>query len=453
MNYQDRLRKLIPGGAHTYSRGYDQFPSNAPQILESGQGVHIYDSNGIEFLVYGMALRSVNIGYSEKEIDDSAISQIHKGNNLTRPSLVELEAAELMTDLIDSAEMVKFAKNGSTVVTAAIKLARAYTGRKIVLACGDHPFFSYDDWFISSTSLPRGIPSYNEELIKLFKYNDIESLRLMVEKYSGQIACIVMEPATSQCPSNSSDFELCCEKLECSRKNDGQSSNFLVEVQKLCNKHGIVFILDEMITGFRWSIKGAQSIFGVVPDLSTFGKAMANGFSVACLTGKSDIMNLGSPDVEYENRVFLTSTTHGAEMSSLGAFIGTVDFMQRNQTIAKIWKYGQELRGLFQKLIKEFNLEPIISINGPACSPIYSTHDENGLPSLGMRTLFMQEMISNGVLMPWIAIAHRHSLSDLEKTENALRKTFEIMVKARETGYEKFLNGPVIRPVFRKSSL
>ena len=151
MNYQKRLLKAIPGGAHTYSRGYDQYPSNAPQILTHGKGAYIYDPQGNKYLDYGMSLRAVNIGYSEDEIDAAAIEQIKNGNNLTRPSMIELEAAELLVDLIDSVDMVKFTKNGSTAVSAAVKLARAYTGRDLVARCAEQPFFSYDDWFIGST--------------------------------------------------------------------------------------------------------------------------------------------------------------------------------------------------------------------------------------------------------------------------------------------------------------
>lgn len=452
MNYRERLENSIPGGAHTYSKGHDQFPSNTPAILDRGKGVYIYDLEGRDFLDYGMGVRSVSIGYSELEIDEFAIAQIRKGNNLTRPSLVELEAAELMIDLIDSAEMVKFAKNGSTVVSAAVKLSRAYTGKDLVLICRDHPFFSYDDWFISSTQMKRGIPDQTSELVKTFNYNDIDSVQSAIDEFGSQIACLVMEPATSICPSTRYQEYQCCGINPCNRFTTQSDTNFLKQVQQICNKNGIVFVLDEMITGFRWNLKGAQSLYGVKPDLSTFGKAMANGFSVACLAGKSEIMKLGATLSNYEERVFLTSTTHGAEMSGLGAFIGTVKFMVENRTIEKNWNYGAQLKKMFEELIGEFGLESTVKISGPACSPVYSTFENANTPSLGMRTLFMQEMISNGVLMPWIAIAHRHGLRELERTESALRKTFKTLQMARDQGIEKFLVGPIVKPVFRKST-
>src|ERR1700722_10647902 len=202
MTYQERLLRVIPGGAHTYSRGYDQFPSNAPKILASGKGAYVFDADGKRYLDYGMALRAVHIGYAEDEIDAAAWGQIRNGNNLTLPSLIELQAAELLVELIDSVDMVKFTKNGSTSVSAAVKLARAYTRREMIARCADHPFFSYDDWFIASTPLTRGIPMATLEKTKLFPYNDIGALETLLDRYPGKIACVVLEPATTQEPTD-----------------------------------------------------------------------------------------------------------------------------------------------------------------------------------------------------------------------------------------------------------
>lgn len=448
MNFQERLLRAIPGGAHTYSRGFDQFPLNAPSILDRGEGVYIYDPSEKKLLDYGMGLRSIIVGYAENEIDKNAIAQIRKGINLTRPSLIELEAAELMIDLIDSAEMVKFAKNGSTAVTAAVKLARAYTGKEMILICKDHPFFSYDDWFISSTPISRGIPKHTKQLVKGFAYNDIDSVKSLMDEFDGQISCVVMEAATTTCPSRNGNQ--CCQKIPCEQKLNNEQNNFLIQIQKLCKIKGIVFILDEMITGFRWNLKGAQSHFGIEPDLSTFGKAMANGYSVACLAGNKEIMKLGGLNSKYEERVFLTSTTHGAEMSGLGAFVATVKFMRENDTVSRIWDYGAKLRKMINILLKEYDLDNTFILQGPNCSPTYSIHNRDGTQSLGLKTLFMQEMIENGVLMPWISIAHRHGERELELTEDALRKSFPVLARAQDEGFENFLRGPVIKPIFMK---
>jgi glutamate-1-semialdehyde 2,1-aminomutase len=188
MTYQERLLKAIPGGAHTYSRGLDQFPSNAPQILERAKGAYAFSPDGRRYLDYGMGLRSVSIGYAEDEINRAAVEQIEKGNNLTRASVIELEAAELLIELIDSVDMVKFTKNGSTATTAAVKLARAYTGRELVARCAEHPFFSYDDWFIGSTDITRGIPEETITKTLKFHYNDLASLENLITEHPCQIA-------------------------------------------------------------------------------------------------------------------------------------------------------------------------------------------------------------------------------------------------------------------------
>lgn len=428
MNYQDRLLKAIPGGAHTYSRGYDQYPSNAPQILTRGKGAYIYDPEGKKYLDYGMALRAVNIGYAEEEIDAAAIEQIKNGNNLTRPSVIELEAAELLVDLIDSVDMVKFTKNGSTAVSAAVKLARAYTGRELVARCAEHPFFSYDDWFIASTPLTRGIPQETIEKTKTFRYNDIASLETLIAQHPGQFACVVLEPAATEEPKE----------------------GFLQRVQELCRAHGIVFVLDEMITGFRWHMKGAQHTYGVTPDLCTFGKAMANGFSVACIAGKREIMELGSIEFDGRERVFLLSTTHGAEMCGLGAFVATMGFMQQHKVVEHLWEYGRKLTTMMQRQADAHGIGHSFKAGGIPCSPYYITLDATGANSLGLRTLFSQEMIRNGVLMPWIALSYRHGEAELAATEQAIERSFAVYRKALEDGVGKYLEGPVIKPVFRK---
>jgi glutamate-1-semialdehyde 2,1-aminomutase len=330
MNYSERLHRVIPGGAHTYSRGDDQHPSNAPPILSGGKGSRVWSPDGREFLDYGMALRAVSIGYAEPEINQAAIRGLELGNSLTRASMIELEAAELLVSLIDSVDMVKFTKNGSTATSAAVKLARAYTGRELVARCAQHPFFSFDDWFIGSTPITKGIPADTIRQTKQFNFNDISSLEALVQAHPDQFACVILEPAATECPAVGTSTG-CCGQAICTRNFCGDQPNYLQQVQALCKKHGIVFILDETITGFRWHMKGAQHVHGVQPDLSTFGKAMANGFSVAAVAGRRDIMELGSIDKPGQERLFLLSTTHGAEMSGLAAFIATMQFLDKHQ--------------------------------------------------------------------------------------------------------------------------
>ena len=450
MNYSERLHRVIPGGAHTYSRGDDQHPSNAPPILSGGKGSRVWSPDGREFLDYGMALRAVSIGYAEPEINQAAIRGLELGNSLTRASMIELEAAELLVSLIDSVDMVKFTKNGSTATSAAVKLARAYTGRELVARCAQHPFFSFDDWFIGSTPITKGIPAETIRQTKQFNFNDISSLEALVQAHPDQFACVILEPAATECPAVGTSTG-CCGQAICTRNFCGDQPNYLQQVQALCKKHGIVFILDETITGFRWHMKGAQHVHGVQPDLSTFGKAMANGFSVAAVAGRREIMELGSIDKPGQERLFLLSTTHGAEMSGLAAFIATMQFLDKHQVIPHLWQYGHALTQLLNRKAQEHGLSHCFKAAGPAANPYYLTTQADGSASFELRTLFAREMIANGVLMPWLAFSYRHGDAELAQTSLALDKAFAVCSTALRNGLEDALMGEnIIKPVFRR---
>jgi len=425
--YRRRLHRAIPGGAHTYSRGDDQYPENAPVILERGKGAYVWDPDGNKYLDYGMGLRSITLGYDFDAVSNAAIAEIRKGNNLTRASLTELEAAEAFLDLIPYADMVKFAKNGSTVTSAAVKLARAYTGKRFVARCTQHPFFSYDDWFIGDTIMKKGIPPENHSLTLRFDYNDITSLENQFNAHPGQIAAVILEPATAVTPEN----------------------GFLQKIKDLCLKHGAVYILDEMITGFRFHLRGACTLFDVEPDLVTFGKGMANGFSVAALAGKREIMNLGGITDEGSERVFLISTTHGAEMSGLGAFKKTLEIYQNENVIAHIWDYGNKLIDGVNRIASSLGLKDVFSFEGFPCSPVFTARDATGQISMPFRTLFMQEMVQRGILIPWIALSYSHRDEELEMTLRAAEDSLLIYRKALGEGIEKYLSGKPVRPVFR----
>ncbi|MBK9758698.1 MAG: glutamate-1-semialdehyde 2,1-aminomutase [Flavobacteriales bacterium] len=450
MNYSDRLHKAIPGGAHTYSRGDDQYPSNAPPILARGKGAYVWDADGKRYLDYGMGLRAVTLGYANEAVNAAAIAEIEKGNNLTRASLTELEAAEKMLSLFPWADQVKFAKNGSIVTTAAVKLARAFTGRTHVAVPAEQPFFTYDDWFIGTTPMDKGIPAENKALSLKFKYNDIASLEKLFAENPGKIACVMLEPATSVSPCS----VLCANMLEpkscagCANK----SANFLHQVKALCHTHGAVFVLDEMITGFRWDLHGAMKVYDVEPDLATFGKGMANGFALAALIGKKEIMELGGIREAGAERVFLISTTHGSEMSAFGAFNKTVDLYKELQVTDHLWNYGRRLIEGLNAVAKEAGVADQFIAHGFGCSPYYTTKDKDGQVSLAFRTLWSQEMIKEGVLMPWVALSLAHGDAELDQTLSAARKALKVYAAALQDGVEKHLVGAVIKPVFRKSN-
>ncbi len=444
MNYSERLNNVIPGGAHTYSRGDDQYPVNAPQILERGEGAYVWDPDGNKFLDYGMALRAVNVGYGYKPINDAAFAEAAKGNQLTRANLTELRAAELLRDMIPFAEMVKFAKNGSTVTTAGLKLARAFTGRSHVAVAAEHPFFSYDDWYIGSTPLQRGIPREGLQLTLKFKYNDIASVRRLFEQYPGKIAAVMLEPAVSESPCPE------CAPLNPRRVCTHPSKNFLHQLRDLCTANGTVFILDEMITGFRWDLQGASMLYDIVPDLVTYGKAMANGFSVAALAGKKEIMELGGIRAEGAERVFLISTTHGAEMTGLGAFIKTMEVLKDKNVVEHLWDYGRDLIVGANSIAEGLGIGKHFAFIGYPCSPNYVTRDASGDVSLQFRTLFSQEMIRNRVLIPWVALSLAHGDAELQRSLQAIESSLRVYKAALTEGIEKYLVGRAIRPVFRK---
>lgn len=448
MDFDKRLNAVIPGGAHTYSRGFDQFPSNAPQILLRGKGSYTWDSYSNRYLDYGMGLRSVTIGYSNRRINAAAYKQIKNGNNLTRASLIELEAAELFTQIIPGAEMVKFAKNGSNATTAAIKISRAFTGRRYICVPRQQPFFSFDDWFIGTTSLQRGIPKENTTSTLVFDYNNIQSLENLFIEYPNQIAAVMLEPATTitPCPDECSQLTFKNNCNTCPNK----SKNFLFQVKNLCNKNGAIFILDEMITGFRWALEGAGHYFGVQADLMTFGKGMANGFSVAAIAGRRELMEVGSIDKPNMERTFLLSTTHGGEMCGLGAFVETVSIYKESDVCRHLWKYGTTLKEKINNLAIEHGLKNYFEIIGPPISLNYITKDNNGAISNSLRTLFAQELIKNGILMPWIAVSKSHNNIELQQTILACDKAFKVLKNALDDNIEKFLEGPELKTVFRK---
>lgn len=447
-----RLVDAIPGGAHTYSRGADQYSSNAPVILESGKGAYVFSPQNEKFLDYGMGLRSVILGYSDKKINQAVLKEIQKGNSLSKPSTTELIAAEALINLIPSAQMVKFAKNGSNVTSAALKMARSYTGKDLICVPKEQPFFSFDDWFIGNTVVSKGVPDVFKSTTKFFEYGNIESLKKNFDEFEGQIAAVMLEPATEllpcphDCNTTSFDPKKCIICPTASR-------NFLKEVEMICEKNSAVFILDEMRTGFRWDLRGAQNLFGVSPALTTFGKAMANGYSVAALTGRKEIMSLASIDSLGAERTFLLSSTNGAEMGPLGALIATLRILQDNDVSEHLWTYGETLRSEFHQICQSLGIENQFKLTGPAVALEIQSHDLIGNHSFSLKTLFLQEMTKMKVLISngnSFAQSYSHGKKELNITVDAFEKALSKCAQALEEGVEKYLVGPPVKPVFRK---
>jgi glutamate-1-semialdehyde 2,1-aminomutase len=424
---QPKAHRLIPGGAHTYSKGDDQYPEHTPVFIARGKGCHVWDLDGHEFIEYGMGLRSVTLGHAFPPVVEAAYKQMQLGTNFARPARIEVDLAESFLELIDGAEMVKFAKNGSDVTTAAVKLARAFTGRDLIAICGDHPFFSTDDWFIGTTEMNAGIPGVITRLTLKFNYNDIESLRCLFDQYPNQIACVVMEAEASVPPAE----------------------NYLRCVKDLCHDRGALLIFDEMITGFRWHLGGAQKYHGVVPDLSTFGKALGNGFAIAALAGKREIMRLGGLD-HKQPRVFLLSTTHGAETHALAASLEVIRICRERDVIECLWGQGQKLSGLVKRSIAENRLQGAFEIMGRPCNLVFATYDQEGKRSQAFRTLFLQELIRRRILAPSFVVSFSHSDVDIERTAEAIYEAHVVYRNALDKGIGKYLEGLPVKPVNRR---
>jgi glutamate-1-semialdehyde 2,1-aminomutase len=422
-----RIHAAIPGGSHTYAKGDDQWPESVPALIARGEGCHVWDTEGREFIEYAPGSRAVTLGHAYPPVVAAAARQLELGVNFTRPSTVELEAAEELIDLIPAADMVKFTKDGSTATTAALKLARAHTGRDMVAICSDHPFFSYDDWYITRTDVDAGIPESISRLSLGFRYNDLESVRALFREYPRKIACVILE----------------------AEKNEPPRDDFLLQLQDLCARDGALLVLDEMLTGFRHHLRGAQGMYGLTPDLSTFGKALGNGFAVSALAGKREIMERGGLGHDHE-RVFLLSTTHGGETHAMAAAIATMRVYREEPVIETLYARGERLRTGVTEVARSIGVDGHFEVLGRDSNLVFATRDADRRPSQPFRTLFIQEMVSRGVLAPSFVVTYSHSEEDIDRTIAAVAESLAVYARALEDGPDQYLQGRPVKPVFRR---
>lgn len=424
--WQALAHRLIPGGAHTYAKGDDQYPISAPKVIERGLGSHVWDIEGEEYIEYGMGLRSVTLGHAFPRVTEAAGRQLLLGANFNRPTRLEIETAAEFLDLLPGAEMVKFCKNASDATTAAVKLARACTGRDLVALCADQPFFSTDDWFIGTTPMNAGIPQAISNLSLSFRFNNLPSLEAIFSAYPNQIACVILEAATVVQPAE----------------------GYLQGVVELCRSHGALVIFDETITGFRWATGGAQGFYGITPDLSVFGKGLGNGFSVSALAGKRAYMERGGLH-HSESRVFLLSTTHGAETHCLAAAREVIRTYREEPVVETLWRQGERLRRGVNAAIDRHGVAEFFEIAGPACNLIFVTRDAAGERSQPFRTLFMQELIRGRVLASSFVVSYSHSDDDIDRTIEVVDAALAVYVNAISNGVDGYLEGRSVKPVFR----
>lgn len=427
--YRRAIHHLIPGGAHTYSKGDDQFPELSPAAITHGKGAWCWDVDGNKYLDTLMGLTSVSLGHAYQPVLEAVIDELSKGSNFSRPSVIEREMAERFLSLVPCHDMIKFAKNGSTATTAAVKLSRAYTGRKLVARPFDHPFYSYDDWFIGSTACDFGVPEETKQLTVMYKADDLESLKELFSKYPGQIACVISEP----------------------EKFNEIEPGYYQKAIDFVHEQGALWIMDEMITGFKTDYPGSIKKFNAKPDLATWGKGIANGFSFCALTGTREIMELGSINKAGAPKVFLVSTTHGGETHAIRAAMATMDVFESEPVIEHNHAIGDYFMKGAQTAISSHGLENHLRLTGFNWSVGLAVLGADGQADMPLRTLFMQEMIRRGILYQGIlSPCYSHTMEDMDWMLAAFDESCNVLAKAVEGNVQDFLVGEAIKPVFRK---
>lgn len=391
--------KYIPLGSQTFSKSITQYPKgSAPLFISCGSGSKVEDVDGNEYIDFVNALASVTLGYCDSKVDSAVTEQLKNGVTFSLPHILEKDVAKSIVKFVPCAEMVRFAKNGSDATSAAIRLARAYTRKDMIAVCGYH---GWQDWYIGSTGRNLGVPESTKQLTKKFTYNNISSLEELLAKYENQFAAIIMEPMNVEYPED----------------------NFLHKVRELADKHKIVLIFDETITGFRFSNGGAQELFGVTPDLATFGKGLANGFPLSAVVGHKKIMSL------MEDIFF--SGTFGGETLSLAASKAVLSALEKDRVTEDLSKKGEYLLKELNNVLEVHNLSDYFYTSGhPSWSFLHIAEQEN-VDVYHVRTLFLQEMFKRGILtLGSHNMSYAHSIADIDKLISVYREVLPFIKRS-----------------------
>ena len=416
--YYKTALDLIPAQTQTLAKGTGQnIKGVAPKYLKRGKGSHVWDVDGNEYIDYTMGVGPLSLGYAYEKVDEAIKEQLKDGITFSLTHPLEVEIAELIHQVVPNAESIRYSKGGADVVSGAVRLSRAYTGRKKVLCCGYH---GWHDWYIAVTDRNKGIPQEIQDMTFTFNYNDIQSV---IDSIDADTACVVLEPYVFEEPKD----------------------NFLQKLREVCTKNGSLLVFDEMWTGFRIAVGGAQEYFGVNADLACFSKAVANGMPISILTGKKEIMNLLEKDVFFFN-------TFGGEALSLAAVKATVHEIKEKNVPAYLTKQGKKLKDGYNKLAKELEM-PYTKCIGYECRSLMTFDASAGNP-LEMKSLVQQEMIKRGILWGGFHnMSFSHSDDDVDYTLKAYRDVLPILKKAvNENNVRGYLKGEPVEPVFRKVS-
>jgi glutamate-1-semialdehyde 2,1-aminomutase len=419
--------RIIPGGAHALAKGDDQYPEDMAPIIVAGSGCRVRDLDDNELIEYGIGLRSVTLGHGDQRILSPVKAALDSGVNFARPHVLERRAAERLLELFPFADMVKFGVNGSDATSAAVKVARAFTGRDRIAVCADHAMFGTADWFICTTPMSAGIPLTHQELTASFRYNDLDSVEAVLNSAPGEFAALVLEAETTVPPQ----------------------PGFFEGLRALCNRYGTLLILDEIITGFRWHERGAQFVHGITPDLCTLGKGLANGLPLSALLGRREIMDLGgfAPD---RDRVFLLSQTYGAQPWVLAAMLAVIDTYESDAIVARLHAAGSRLRQGVESVVSARALGPYIQVVGRDCNLVFATRDSSGERSQGFRTLFLQELLRRRILAPSFVVSAAHDDDAIDQTVLAVEGALPAYERALEEGLETVLHGRHVKPTIRR---
>lgn len=415
----ERALKTIPLGSQTFSKSKTQYPYGvSPYFIRKGAGSRVWDVDGNEYVDFINSLAAITLGYQDPDVDAAVAAQLKEGVVFSLPHPIEMEVAEKMVDLVPCAEMVRFGKNGSDATAGAIRLARAFTGRDHVAVCGYH---GWQDWYIGTTPRNRGVPSATRALTHTWAYNDIKSLEAVFEAHPGEIAAVILEPMNLTEPS----------------------PGFLESVKTLAHKHGALLVFDETVTGFRYANGGAQQVFGVTPDLATFGKGLANGYPVSAVAGRADVMKL-------MEEIFF-SFTFGGETLSLAAALATMKKLEREPVIDTMYAQGEKIVAQLRSLISASGASDFLGVAGNPTWSFLTIKDTDAYSMWQIKTLFLQEMFARGILtIGTHNMSYSHSDDDLSLLFKAYEDVLPMISAAVKDGtLESQLRCEPLEPLFK----
>lgn len=417
-----RAKKATPLGAQTYSKSTRYYiEGNCPAFIERGKGCYLYDVDGNKFLDFVCALGPITIGYSDERVNEAVKQQLEKGITFSLQSEAELLLAEKVIEIIPCAEMVRFVKNGSDATAAAVRLARAYTGRDMILCSGYH---GMQDWYIGSTVNNKGVPKAGQELVQPFTYNNLDEVEFLLQKYEGKVAGIILEPI----------------------QGNGPEEGFLEGLRKITKEHDVVLIFDEVVSGFRYALGGASELYNIVPDLASFGKGMGNGLAISAVAGKREIMRM------IEEGVFI-STTFGGDALAMAGALKSIEILEKPGTYEYMRELGSRMRKGLEDLVQKCGVGEVVQVSGitPHCGVQFE--GKGSLDYLDINSIFTQRMTDEGILTVGINnLNMSHTEKEIDMYLETAERAFEDIKKAVEADSLEVLNlQGKVDPVFKRN--